>query len=292
MESFGLVVALIGVVLMVWGLFGGNGGRSVAVGGLVALVLGIGLSSFRPIPAGHRGVLLRFGAVQSVLGEGAHIVLPGIYRVVTVEVKTQRTDVAASAASKDLQIVKTTVALNYHLSPSRVGDLYKQVGLTYDDRVINPAVTEVVKAVVSKYTAAELITNREKVKTRLDDALSQRLGAYNIIVEPNGVSLTDFEFSPEYNAAIEAKQVAQQESEKQRYILSKATMEAQTAITKAKGEAEANRIKARALESAGGSKVLQREWIEKWDGKLPQVSSNSGVIVDLRSLQNEKQTPQ
>jgi len=118
--------------------------------------------------------------------------------------------------------------------------------------------------------------------------LTDRLSPYHIVVETHGVSLTNFEFSPEFNQAIEAKQVAQQSAEKQKYILAQAQLEAQTAITAAKGEAEANRIKAQALNTQGGQKVLMRAWIDKWDGKLPTVSSSGGTIIDLKSLMNDK----
>ena len=165
------------------------------------------------------------------------------------------------------------------------------MGLDYQDRIIHPAVQETLKAVVARYTAEELIRLRDQVKSEVDTQLSARLLQYNIQVENGGVSLTNFNFSNEFNQAIESKQVAQQSAEKQKYVLAQAQMEAQTAVTKAKGEAEANRVKAQALNTQGGSKVLAREWIDKWDGHLPQVStSGQGTIIDLRSLMAD-QTP-
>jgi regulator of protease activity HflC (stomatin/prohibitin superfamily) len=263
----------------------GVGRKTLGGLGVVALLISMVGTSYVSVPAGYRGVLLRFGAVSGVLGEGFHLVTPVIHSVVLMDVRTQKSAAKAAAASKDLQTVQSEVAVNYHISPAEVGNLYKRVGVFYEERVIEPAVQETLKAVVANYTAGNLIQFREKVKAEVDAALSKRLSYYNIQVEPGGVSLTNFDFSAEFNAAIEAKQVAQQDAEKQKYVLNRAQTEAQTAITIAKGEAEANRVKAIALNSSGGQKVLAREWIQKWDGKLPAVSGgNNSNLIDLRSL--------
>ena len=254
--------------------------------GALLLIGGVLASSYTSVPAGYRGVLLQFGAVHGVLDEGAHFILPFGQTVDLMEVRTQKTEAEAAASSKDLQVVKTDVAINFHVNPLTLGKLYRDVGPDYADRIISPAVQETLKAVTARYTAEELIRRREQVKTEVDDTLAARLLAYNIIVEPNGVSLKNFDFSQEFNNAIEQKQVAQQNSEKQKYILAQADLEAQTAVTTAKGEAEANRIKAQALNTQGGQKVLAREWITKWDGRLPQVQTGAGggTIIDLKSL--------
>lgn len=301
MKSIVILALLVVAGFMLFGaLFGtrmkppldGNARRGSALGALVTF-LAIGLiAAYVSVPAGHRGVLLRFGAVAGVLDEGFHLILPAVHSVVLVDVRTQKSSAKAAAASNDLQTVQAEVAVNYHISPAEVGKLYKNVGVFYEERVIQPAVQETLKTVVAKYTAVQLIQLREKVKMQVDSELSRRLLAYDIRVEPSGVSLTNFDFSPEFNAAIEAKQVAQQESAKQQYILSRARTEAQTAITIARGEAEANRIKARALNSSGGEKVLAREWIQKWDGKLPAVTGgNGGNIIDIRSLMGPEPAP-
>lgn len=259
--------------------------KGAAAGAVISLLFAILIPGYQSVPAGYRGVLLRFGAVQGVMDEGFHLVMPFVQSVVLMDVRTQKASAKAAAASSDLQTVQSEVAINYHISPEETGTLYKTVGVAYEERIIQPAVQETLKSVVAKYTAGDLIKMREKVKAQVDSELSIRLKRYNITVEPSGVSLTNFDFSPEFNAAIEAKQVAQQDAEKQKYLLSKATQEAQTRIMQAKGEAEANRLKAIALESRGGQKVLAREWIEKWDGRLPTVSGgNNNNLIDLRSL--------
>ncbi len=255
------------------------------VGGLIASTIVI-------VPAGDRGVLLRFRAVRGVLGEGIHVIMPYVNSVELMEVRTQKESTDnAQAASKDLQVVTTSVALNFHVDPSRVGHLYQDVGVEYKTRIIDPAVQESIKTVTAKYTAEELIKNRATVKAEVEMDITKRLRSYDLIVEPAGLSITNFEFSPDFNTAIESKQVAQQEAEKQKYVLQKAELERQTAVTKARGASEAARLNAQALQAQGGSKVLAREWIEKWNGEVPTVSGQGGggVIIDINSLLKQGQ---
>jgi regulator of protease activity HflC (stomatin/prohibitin superfamily) len=257
-------------------------GALMVIGGLIASMVTI-------VPAGHSAVLMRFGAVQGQLDEGMHFIVPGINSTELMEVRTQKEESTGSAASRDLQVVTATVALNFRVDRSAVGKLYQNVGREYKARVIDPAVQESIKTVTAKYTAEDLIRSRTQVKAEVELEITHRLAAYNILVETNGVSITNFDFSPEFNKAIEAKQVAQQDAEKQKYILQRAEMERQTAVAKARGESEAAKLNAEALKVQGGGLVVAREWITKWDGKLPQVSGGgSQFILDLKSLMDEK----
>jgi regulator of protease activity HflC (stomatin/prohibitin superfamily) len=260
-------------------------------GGIALCIIGVLSAGVTIVPAGHRGVLLRFGAVQGVLGEGIHVIVPQVNTVELLEVRTQKEEAQSAAASKDLQTVSTTVAINFHLAEDGVDDLYRKVGREYKGRVIDPVAQESLKAVTARYTAEELIRLREKVKVEVQNDITNRLRPYNIVVEPSGVSITNFAFSDEFNKAIEQKQVAQQTAEKQRYVLQQAKLQAETAVTEARGKAEAARINAQALQAQGGSRVLAREWIEKWDGKLPTVSgggsSGGSMIIDVRDLMRE-----
>lgn len=249
----------------------------MVLGGLVS-------STIVMVPAGYRGVLMRFGAVTGSLPEGINFVMPYVNTVEMMEVRTQKEASEASAASKDMQIVSTSLALNFHIDPSQAGELYRKVGVDYKSRIIDPAVQESIKMVTANYTAEQLIKNRAAVKAEVESDITRRLVAYNIVVEPSGLSITNFNFSKEFNAAIEAKQVAQQEAEQQKYVLQKAELEQQTSIAKAKGTAESARLNAVALQANGGSKVLAREWIDKWDGHLPQVGGGGNYIIDINSL--------
>jgi regulator of protease activity HflC (stomatin/prohibitin superfamily) len=253
--------------------------------GVLLLVGGAVLGSAVIVPAGFRGVLLQFSAVRGVLDEGFHVVIPFVNDVVLMEVRTQKEESQATAASRDLQNVTTSLALNFHIDASRVGDLFKGVGKEYTARIIDPAVQESLKTVTAKFTAEELIKFRPRVKAEVEEEITKRLSNYNILVEPSGLSITNFAFSEEFNRAIEAKQVAQQQAEQQRYVLQKAELEKQTAIMIAEGKSEAAKLNAEALKVQGGSLVISREWIEKWDGKLPSVyGGGQGMIIDLGSL--------
>jgi regulator of protease activity HflC (stomatin/prohibitin superfamily) len=182
------------------------------------------------LPAGHGAVLMRFGDVQGQLGEGIPMIMPIVDTTELMEVRTQEEESTGSAASRDLQAVSTTVALNFRVNRSAVGELSKNVGRDYKSRIIDPAVQETVKTVTAKCTAEDLIRSRGQVKQGIEDEGTTRLAAYGVNVEPNGVSITNFDFSPEFDKAIEPKQVARQEAEKQKYILQRAELERQTAV--------------------------------------------------------------
>jgi len=258
--------------------------------GVVMVIGGILWSGVVQVPAGYEGVRLRFGALDGTMNPGIHVVIPGVHRVELMETRTQKEESQATAASRDLQIVTTTLALNFRLAPGKVDEVYGSVGLLYKQRVIDPTVQESLKVVTAKYTAEELIRSRAQVKNEVETEIIRRLQSYNIIVDPSGLSIVNFDFSPEFNKAIEAKQVAQQEAEKQKYVLAQAELQKQTEVARAKGTAEAARLNAEALKVNGGGLVIAREWIEKWDGKLPQVAAGGNqFIIDLNNILKEAQ---
>src|ERR671915_237011 len=167
------------------------------------LVIVILAASIKIVEAGHRGVLLNFGAVDTSasLSEGIHFVVPFRDNVVQLEVRTQKIVESATSASKDLQDVSTQVALNYHVNPDRAQVLYQQLGPDYANRVIVPAIQESVKQVTARFNAEELITNRETVKNQIEQQIQARLANYNIVLET--LSITEFRFSTQFTKAIE-----------------------------------------------------------------------------------------
>lgn len=263
-------------------------GKGMMVVGGLAMLAGLMFAAGVVVKSGYVGVRLRFGAVNGQLTEGFHLIMPGIDEVVLIEVRTQKDQSQAGAASRDLQTVRADIALNYRVDPAQVGKLYSEVGTQYKARIIDPAIQEAIKVASAKYSAEDLIRQREKVKYEVEEIVTKRLSNYYLIVEPGGLSITNFEFSEEFNRAIESKQVAQQEAEKQKYVLQQAELEQQTRIARAKGEAEAAKLNAESLKAQGGALVVAREWIAKWDGQLPQVSGGGsqggGFILDLKSL--------
>ncbi len=231
---------------------------------LAALIIIFG--TFGTIGAGERGILLQFGAVQDkIFGEGLYVKIPMIQKVVKIDVKIKKDEVPISAASKDLQIVTSRIALNYHLAPESVNKIWQKVGKDYNTKVVAPTIQEVVKAITARFTAEELITKREEVKEQVKATLAERLSERFIVVDE--FNIIDFEFSSAFNDAIEAKVTAEQLKLKADRDLERIKIEAEQKIAEAQGKAEAIRIEAWALMQ--NPKVVELRWIEKWDGKVP-----------------------
>jgi len=203
----------------------------------VILFIGFVASSLVTIDAGNRGVLLRFGKVSGVMGEGLNAKVPFIDSVVQMSVKTQLFEAKATSASLDLQDVVTTIAVNYKLKPEMAGEVYRTIGLNYIDTIAQPAIQEVVKSVTSRYNAEDLILKRQTVKVEITNDLTARLAERGIISET--VNITDFQFSSEFTTAIESKVVAVQKVLEAENKLRQVEVEARQAEQKAKGEAAA-----------------------------------------------------
>ena len=248
---------------------------------IIGIILVI-LLFFRPfvqIGAGERGVVMNFGAVQDmVLDEGLHFRVPIMQSIIAVDVKVQKSESEAAAASSDLQDVSSKVALNYHIIPDKANVVYQTIGIAFKERIIDPAVHEVVKAVTAKYTAEELITKRPAVSDAMKTALTERLLMHNIAVD--AFSIVGFSFSKIFMEAIESKQTAEQLALKARRDLDRIKIEAEQKITAARAEAESLRLQ-RANISTDLIELRKIEAnlkaIEKWNGILPQVTGAGAV---------------
>jgi len=248
----------------------------------VAIIMFVVLNPIVIISPGERGVVITLGAVEDkILNEGLHFRTPFVQSVVVMNVQVQKDEVETGAASKDLQELKTTIALNYHLEPTTVNTLYQKIGSQYKMRVIDPAVQEGVKAATAKYTAEEAITRRAEVKDTIKQLVTIRLAKEFIVVDE--VSITDFDFSKSFNDAIEAKVTAEQEALQAKNVLEKVKFQAEQRIAEATAEAQAIRIQAESISKQGGESYVQLKAIEKWDGKLPQqfVPSSAVPFLDL-----------
>ena len=259
-----------------------EGMRKVPMPLLVAAVVLFVLMFAKPwvtVGPGQRGVVMNFGAVQpGVLDEGLHLRIPIMQEVAMLDVKVQKAVTDTVAASADLQDVTSTVALNYHLVPDKANVVYQAIGSSFKERIIDPAILEVVKAVTARYSAEELITKRPQVSEAMRLALTERLKEYNIAVD--AFSIVAFSFSKVFAEAIEAKQTAEQLALKARRDLERIKIEADQKITAAKAEAESLRLQ-RANISADLIELRRIEAnlkaIEKWNGILPQVTGGGGV---------------
>lgn len=252
-------------------------GIALIVTGLIAFLI---LNPLVKIDAGERGVVLAWGAVtDEILDEGIHWIAPIKNKIVRMNVQIQREERGASASSKDLQVVSTKITLNYRLDALKVNKLYQDLRKDYTYRVVEPAIAEYLKKTTAKFTAEELITKREEVKNMLREAVAENLAVHNIIVVD--IFITDFDYSDEFNNAIEQKVRAEQEALMELNILEKVKAQAEQRITTAKAEAEAIRIQAQAITQQGGKDYVQLKAIEKWDGVLPGHMIPGGAVPFL-----------
>lgn len=255
-----------------------------AIVGIILCILIFG--SFFIISAGQRGIVLTFGNPNVVpYAEGIHFKIPLIQSVVKMNVQTQKYEVAkASAASKDLQTVTTDITINYYVNPDSTPTLYKNIGINYQDKVIAPAVQEVMKAATAQYTAEELITKRAEVKDKIDETLTTRLKTWDINVQ--SVAITNFDFSEQFNTAIEAKVTAEQNALAAKNKLAQVEYEAQQRVTQAKGESEAIAIQAQAINAQGGKDYVSLQAINKWNGQLPTFMGGGAIPFINMDLMN------
>lgn len=226
------------------------------------------VSAAEIVDPGERAVVIRVGKVVDVKSEGFYWRKPFIEQYKKVDVKTQKIEVEADAASRDLQSVSATIALNYNLIPDNVGLLWQEIGKGYQVQIIDPAIQESVKAVTAKFNAEELITKREEVRDSIKTLLREKLMEQHIAVTEFAV--TDFSFSASFDNAIEAKVTAEQRALEAKNKLEQVKFEAEQRVAKATAEAEAIRIQAQAVTQQGGKDYVQLKAIEKWNGSLPQ----------------------
>jgi len=236
------------------------------IGFIATLLLIIGITGSSIVGAGEVGVVTTLGKVsQTTLDSGYHFINP-ISWVSKIDVRIQKEEADASAASKDLQTVNAKVALNYHILPSKARDLFLEVRKDYKVRLIQPALQEAVKAATATFTAEELITKRPEVSQQVKLRLMERLESRGIIVDE--FSILNFDFSPSFNQAIEAKVTAEQNALAAKNKLEQVKYEAQQQIEQAKGKAEAIAVEAAALQQ--NQQIVSLRAIEKWSGDLPQ----------------------
>ena len=241
---FGIIVLIVGVY--VWQTNKGSqgdpkarlGGSVAGIFGVVLIAASLLLGAFTTIPAGHRGVVIRFSAVTgSILGEGLQTKMPFIDSVVKMSVQTQKYEANSSAVTNDLQDVTTSIALNWRLDPSMADEVYRTLGLDFINRIAAPAIQETIKQVTAKYNAADLILRRDEVKNAIAESLSVRLAERGIITET--LSITNFQFSSTFTAAIESKVAAEQAVLEATNKLERVKVEAEQREAEAKGEADA-----------------------------------------------------
>lgn len=249
----------------------------LAVMAIVGAVFMCGCSIVGP---GERGVRISLGkASDEPKQPGAYLWFPFLLGMAKVDVQIQKTEITASAASQDMQEITTTVAVNWSLDPSRTVDTYKTIGDERDvlERIVIPAVNEILKSATAKRTAEQILKQRMELKADIDDGLKVRLAKHGLNF--NDVSIVHLEFSKQFTEAIEEKQIAEQKSQQAHYEAEKAIQDAKAEVNRAQGQAESQRL----IKQTITTEILQQRAIEKWDGKFPQVMGSGALpFINLK----------
>ena len=261
---------------------------------IAILLFIVALSSITIVPAGHKGIVITMGAVEEkVLNEGLRFKIPFMQSIKTLDARIQKYESDAACVSKDMQEVYARVAVNYRIDIQDVDKLYKNIGESYELTILNPAVNECVRSTTAKFTSDDLIGKRSEVSNQIKDLLIEKLQGKYISID--SLNIISFEFSENFNKAIEDKQIAEQQAIKARHDLEQIRIEAEAKILMAEAEAKANMLiteteaKAMLLMAEAEAEALKLknvkitkemlllEYIKKWDGKLVNSTDNNSI---------------
>ncbi|MCL2145536.1 MAG: prohibitin family protein, partial [Endomicrobia bacterium] len=247
------------------------------------LIFSIAWGSFFQVPVGYVGVRINIltGQTESFL-PGTRLKVPIMHKVVNYDVKTQRQEFKASSASKDLQAVHAVIVVNFRPDYNKVNDIHTNIGSDYLWKVVEPAVQEAAKAAISKLPVEMVVVERENLRAAIEERLSQKLTAYNIIIE--NVNITNIDFSTEFNRVVEEKQIEEQKVKKAEYQRMQAEEEKKRQILLAEAEAKKQEL----LKQSVNKEIIGLKWIEKWDGRLPQYMMGDGQNVIMALPQENR----
>lgn len=279
---FSIVALILGFILLgvcydpgvatEWGL------RPRQLWSLLALILTI-ISCIKTVPTGHTGVVTVFGTVEAqTYDSGIHFAAPW-KKVINMDNRIQKISTDMSGTTSDMQDVNISFTLNYQISKQDASQIYKTIGKEYESTVITAQTANTVKAVLAKYAATELVSNRADASMAIEKELTNTLAKYNIEVVDTAIE--NLGFSDEFNASIEQKVIAEQNLERARTEQEKLNLEveqeAKRKITEAQGTADANAI----LTESISDMILKKNMIDKWNGQLPSVVGNNENIFDV-----------
>jgi band 7 protein len=249
--------------------------RNCIISIIAILVFIVLLSSVTVVPAGHKGIVITMGAVEEkTLNEGFRFKIPFLQSVKTLDARIQKYESDAACVSKDMQEVQARIAINYRIDIQDADKLYQNIGESYELIILNPAVSECVRSITAKFTSDELISKRSEVSNQIKDLLIEKLQGKYLSID--SLNIISFEFSENFNKAIEEKQIAEQQAIKAIHELEKVRVDAEARLLLAKSEYEALML----MKNIGITKeLLLLEYISKWDGKLPDSMGGSDPVL-------------
>ena len=243
--------------------------------GLIAVAL---LAGCAQIDETERGVVLEFGKYSESFDPGLHFYNVFTKEIVRIPVATQLETVRIESGSKDLQTVRVETNVNYHVDPLQVGKVYSQFGKAYVSTILQPKIKETITGITPQYVPEEMLQKREEIRARMETALKEKLDSAKANIIIDGFTITSFSFSQAFDRAIEEKQVAEQEALKEKNVLKQIEYKNDQKVSRARADSTEMAIKMATLKSQSGKEYLMLKWIEKWDGKLPQVNANEKTI--------------
>lgn len=230
------------------------------------LVLSFSSSCFSVIETGERGVVLRLGRYSGTMEEGLNLKLPLFDKVVKLPVRDTKYTAKLEVSSSDMQTIAVEESLVYALNAKDVGVIYQKYGNKYEEILIKPTLAEITNSVIAAYPIEQFVEKRSEISDKINQRFTEKVKDSGIIVK--SLSLTNHDFSDEYNKAIEAKKVAEQGALKAKYDLERVTLEAEAQLKKQKSL---------------NSMVLQEKAIDKWDGKMPQYFSGKELPFIMKN---------
>ncbi|MCQ2106346.1 MAG: prohibitin family protein [Fibrobacter sp.] len=246
---------------------------------IFAIIIALAFVGCAQIDQTERGIILEFGKVDEVVEPGLTIYNFITKQVLKISVKTELQETRIESGSKDLQTVNVTVAVNYRIDPSKVDQVYTQYGMNGVEIALQPKIKETITGVTPQYTAEEMLQKREEIRQRMETTLKSKLDSANTHVIVEGLAITDFAFGKAFKEAVEAKQVAEQDALKEKNIKMKVEYQNEQKVAKAKADSAVIALQMQALKQQNGKEYLMLKYIEKWDGKLPQVSNGNALVL-------------